>query len=74
MLVGTETATAEARLRLGGGVEIHLQCRGGEVTALVLTPAESSRKTLALAMEEVARRLARRGVAFRVRKGGAGSR
>jgi hypothetical protein len=68
LLVGT--AGGEVRLSLGAGVEIHLRSRGGEISVLVLTAAESSRKTLATAMEEVARRLARRGIAFRVRAQG----
>jgi hypothetical protein len=60
---------AEARLRIEhgplAGAEIHLRHLPGGIEAVVLTGVESSRQTLAVVMEEVARRLQRRGYAFR---------
>jgi hypothetical protein len=74
LLIGFGAGGAEARLRIGGGplagAEIHLrQGPGGQlaIEATVLTRLESSRQTLSLAMEEVARRLARRGYTLRIR-------
>jgi hypothetical protein len=73
LLVGAGPRGVEARLRLGhgplAGTEIHLRHLPGGVEAVVLTRVESSRQTLAVAMEEVARRLQRKGYAFRVTVG-----
>jgi hypothetical protein len=71
LLLGVGPDGAEARLRIDrgplAGAEIHLRQLGGGggIEALVLTRVESSRQTLAVAMHEVARRLQRRGRAFR---------
>jgi hypothetical protein len=79
LLVGVGPRGAEARLRIGhgplAGAEIHLRHLPGGIEAVVLTRVECSRQTLAVAMEEVARRLQRKGYAFRVtasRSGGHG--
>lgn len=69
LLLGVGAHRAEARLYIDrgplAGAEIHLQHgASGVVRAVVLTALESSRKTLLVAMHEVARRLARRGHAF----------
>jgi hypothetical protein len=70
LLLGSGARGAEARLRIGhgplAGTEIHLRHLPGGVEAVVLTRVESSRQTLAVAMEEVARRLQRKGYAFRL--------
>jgi hypothetical protein len=70
LLVGSGPQGAEVRLRIGhgplAGAEIHLRNLPGGVEAVVLTRVESSRQTLAVAMEEVARRLQRKGYALRV--------
>jgi hypothetical protein len=69
LLLGSGPQGAEIRLRVGhgplAGAEIHLRSLAGGVEAVVLTRVESSRQTLAVAMEEVARRLQRKGYAFR---------
>jgi hypothetical protein len=69
LLVGVGPRGAEVRLRIGhgplAGTEIHLRQLPGGIDALVLTRAESSRQTVAVAMEEVARRLGRKGYVFR---------
>jgi hypothetical protein len=69
LLLGSGPQGAEIRLRIGhgplAGAEIHLRQLPGGVEAVVLTRVESSRQTLAVAMEEVARRLHRKGYAFR---------
>jgi hypothetical protein len=71
LLLGFGPAGGEARLRIGhgplSGAEIHLRHLPGGIEAVVLTRAESSRQTLAVAMEEVARRLHRKGYTFRTR-------
>lgn len=69
LLLGVGAHRAEARLFFGqgplAGAEIYLQHGPGGVHAVVLTRLESSRKTLSVAMHEVARRLARKGHRFR---------
>jgi hypothetical protein len=64
LLVGV--GRQEARLQIAHGAlagsEIQLRVVPGGVEALVLTPGQCSRQTLASAMEEVARRLADRGI------------
>jgi hypothetical protein len=69
MLLGFGPQGAEIRLRIGhgalAGTEIHLRQLPGGIEAVVLTRVESSRQTLAVAMAEVARRLQRKGYAFR---------
>jgi hypothetical protein len=71
LLVGLGASGAEARLRIGGGpmagAEIQLRLAGGGIDAIVVARVESSRQTLARAMEEVARRLARKGYTLRFR-------
>ena len=73
LLVGTGPAGAEARLQIGhgplAGSEIHLRHGPAGLEALVLTTVESSRKTLSMAMDEVARRLERRGHMLRPSQG-----
>jgi hypothetical protein len=62
----------EARLRIGSGplagAEIHLRQGAGGIDAIVLTRIESSRQTLSVAMEEVARRLQRKGHVLRTHR------
>jgi hypothetical protein len=69
LLLGSGPQGAEIRLRIGhgplAGAEIHLRQLPGGVEAMVLTRVESSRQTLAVAMEEVARRLQLKGYRFR---------
>jgi hypothetical protein len=76
LLLGFGPQGAEVRLRIGhgplAGAEIHLRQLPGGVEAMVLTRVESSRQTLAVAMEEVARRLQRKGYAFRAERGSRG--
>ncbi len=68
--VGRGPAGAEARLTIGvgplAGAEIHLRQGPTGIDALVLTGTESSRHTLSVAMNEVARRLKLRGVSLRL--------
>src|SRR4051794_37432516 len=67
LLVGV--GRQEARLQIAhgplAGSEIQLRVVPGGVEALVLTPGQCSRQTLASAMEEIARRLADKGLRFR---------
>lgn len=65
LLVGAGPHGAEVRLRIGAGplagAEIQLRQAAGAVEAAILTAEGSSRQTLVMAMEEVARRLRLRG-------------
>jgi hypothetical protein len=69
LLMGFGPQGVEVRLHIGQGMlagsEIHLRQGAGGIDALVLTRVESSRQTLAVAMDEVARRLHRKGYVFR---------
>jgi hypothetical protein len=69
VLLGCGAQGAEIRLCIGrgplAGAQIHLRQLPGGVEALILTGVEYSRQTLAVAMEEVARRLQRKGYSFR---------
>jgi hypothetical protein len=70
VLVGARADGAEARVRIGagplGGTEVRLACRGGDrvVEAQLLTAPAGSRETLSLAMDEMRRRLAEKGIAL----------
>jgi hypothetical protein len=70
VLVGWGAGGAEARLSIGSGplagAEIHLREGPGGVEAALLTRTLSSRQTLALAMEEVGKRLKQKGHDLRV--------
>jgi hypothetical protein len=68
VLFGVGAHRGEARICIGhgplAGAEIHLRQGPAGIHAVVLTALQSSRKTLSVAMLEVARRLARRGRHF----------
>ena len=70
VLIGRGPAGAEARLTIASGplagVEIHLREGAAGLHASLLTRTASSRQTLAMAMEEVAQRLKRKGHVLRV--------
>ncbi len=72
VLVGHGTLGAEARVRIGegqlAGAEVRLLHGAGGIEASLLTRTESSRQTLVVAMDEVARRLQSRGVMLRVQR------
>jgi hypothetical protein len=78
LLMGFGPDGAQVRLQIGGGAlagsEIHLRQGPGGIDALVLTRVESSRQTLALAMDEVARRLHRKGHVLRSESADPGDR
>lgn len=69
VLLGGTLERPEARIRIGtgalAGIEFRVSAIGGEVAvqARLLTATVASRKTLAMAVEEIARRMrvARRG-------------
>lgn len=71
LLIGQGPEGAEARLTIGGhgpfaGAEIRLRHGPAGLAACVLTEPEGSRQTLCMALEEVARRLERRGLVMRI--------
>jgi hypothetical protein len=74
---GVGGADTEARIRFGrgalAGAEIRLQCPPGgrAVEVELLTATAGSRHTLSLAMEEVRRRLQRKGIEVSPRRPGA---
>ncbi len=69
LLLGSGPAGAEARLTIShgalAGAQIHLRGGALKIEAVVLTQTDSSRHTLGLVMQEVARRLHSRGYVFR---------
>ncbi len=78
LLVGTGPTGGEARLRIGhgplAGSEIHLRDGPRGVDVSILTHHEASRQTLTVAMDEVARRLERKGYLMRMQPAGGSSR
>lgn len=68
LLLGSGPLGGEARIQLGagplGGCEIQLRAAGSVIEARLLTHGETSRQTLTVAMNEVAARLRKKGIAL----------
>jgi hypothetical protein len=72
VLVGWGPEGPEARMRLegaGGPTELQLRQHGpGALTATILTGGDPARETLFVALEQVARRLALRGIELKLER------